>query len=333
MSRFSLHSSSPFLQQVLRSFKVRRLSESTQKTYIRWIRDFIAYYDCTHPKLLHNREVADFITHLAADLGVGPSSQNQALSALLHLYRHVIRKPLGDDINTIVWAKKAEKLPVVYSHSDITAFLQHLRDPFRLMVLLALCSGLRKSECCDLTIGSLDFERGVIRVCKAKGNKDRETYLPAILESPLQRAVAQARLTHQLDSERAALQARAPEQHQPTLHVPVHARDQFLFTTDRYGTCTRTGQWIRKPISRQYLGKVMNQALVKANLGGKGSFHSLRHTFASHAYHHGMNLRELQILLGHSSVETTLIYTHLLPGGRKPLISPLDDPPSDENKP
>src|SRR5690606_35923615 len=175
-----LHSKSPFLQQVIRSFKAHRLTETTQKTYIRWIRDFIDYHQHRHPKQLHDREVGAFITHLAVNLGVGPSSQNQALSALLHLYRYVVEKPLGEHIDNLVWAKKPAKLPVVYSRPEIMLFLAHLQEPFRLMTLLALCSGLRKSECCNLTLGNLDFERGVIRIENSKGGKTRETYLPTV---------------------------------------------------------------------------------------------------------------------------------------------------------
>jgi len=327
MSRYALNSKSPFLQQVLRSFKAHRLSEATQKTYIRWIRDYIDYHQQQHPKQLHDREVGAFITHLAADLEVGPSSQNQALSALVHLYRYVLEKPLGEHIDNLVWARKAQKLPVVYSRPEIMSFLAYLHEPFRLMTLLALCSGLRKSECCNLTLGNLDFERGVIRIENSKGGKTRETYLPTVLEESLRMAVEKARLTYRMDVERTRLPAQFPEQrlYNKPLQVVAHERDQLLFYTERYGICELSGHLVRKSISRHHLGKVMKAALAKANLEGKGSFHSLRHTFASHAYHHGANLRELQVLLGHSSVETTMIYTHLLPGGRKPVVSPIDE--------
>ncbi len=319
MSLYSLQSSSPFLTSVIRSFQTVGMQETTQKTYIRWIREFLAFFgNIRHPKDISEVEVAQFITHIAVDMNLGFSSQNQALCALVHVYKYVVRRPLGD-MDNLLWAKKPKKLPMVYSSTDISGFLSFLEGDIKLMVKLALCTGLRISECCQLTVQCLDFDRGVIRVIAGKGNKDRETYLPAILEAELVNLIQIARSRYDQDQFRSM---QFTPQSEP-LFIAKDISHQYLFTPENYRWNAHTQTLGRFPYSRQYVRKVFMQSLEKAGIGGKGSFHTLRHTFATHSYHHGMNIRELQIVLGHSSVETTQIYTHML-GGRKAVVSPID---------
>lgn len=318
MSRYHLKSSSPFITSVIRSFQAVGMQTTTQQTYIRWIREFIAFHDKRHPQTLSEKDVAQFITHIAVDKGLSYSSQNQALCALIHMYKYVIARPLGD-LDNLLWAKKPKKLPIVYSKDEISRFLSYLSGDMLLMVKLALCSGLRISECCDLTICSLDFERGVIRVFSGKGNKDRETYMPAILEADLMVAVGVATLRFKQDKLRLV---EAQYSSQPFI-LANDISHQALFTPEYYRWSRSLQKFGRFAYSRQHVRHNFQLALQAAGIGGKGSFHSLRHTFASYSFHHGMNIRELQIIMGHSSVETTEIYTHLL-GGRKPVISPLD---------
>jgi site-specific recombinase XerD len=323
MSRYKLESNSPFLTSVIRSFKAVGMKESTQRTYIRWIREFLAYFgNVRHPKDISEADVAQFVTHIAVDLDLGYSSQNQALCALVHMYKYVVRKPLGD-MDNLLWSKKPKKLPSVYSKKDITDFLAHLDGDIKLMVKLALCTGLRISECCQLTVGALDMERGVIRVISGKGDKDRETYLPAVLEAEMVHALNVARSRYEQD----LIRELQPNAQPKPFERAKDLQRQFIFTPENYRWNANTKSYGRFPYSRQYVRKVFNQSLKDAGIGGKGSFHTLRHTFATHYYHHGMNIRELQILLGHSSVETTQIYTHIL-GGMRPIVSPID---SDNN--
>ena len=307
---------------VIRSFQTKRLAESTQRTYIRWVRDFLEFYgNNRHPKDITEDEVAKFITHIAVDLKLAFNSQNQALCALVHVYKYVIKRPLGE-LDNLLWANKPKQLPLIYSQKEAQDILSNIEDPVCLMVKVALCAGLRISECLHIKIKSVEFDRNVIRVFQGKGNKDRETYLPASIKDELKTRVLHAQATYQQDKARHDSQKNNKEGTW-LLIIPAIEREQYLFTPEMYQRDRQLNALKRKPYSRQYVSRCFKNALKSAGIEGKGTFHCLRHTFASFSYHNGVSLRELQVVLGHSSIKTTQIYTHLLPG-RNPVISPLD---------
>ncbi len=328
MSRYSLTSNSPFIQSVIRSFQAKGLSESTQRTYIRWVRDFLAFYgNKRHPKDITEDEVAKFITHIAVDLELAYNSQNQALCALVHVYKYIVKIPLGE-LDNLLWANKPKSLPTVYSQQEAKKILANLEDPVCLMVKVALCAGLRISECLHLKIKNIEFDRNVIRIYQGKGNKDRETYLPLIIQGELKARVDHAKATYQQDRARYEHQ-HSNQQTTLPLEIPPYEREQYLFTSETYYKDKKKSVLYRKPFTRQYVGRCFRKALEDSGLEGKGTFHCLRHTFASFSFHNGVSLRELQVVLGHSSIKTTQIYTHLLPE-KGPVISPLDTLYNDE---
>lgn len=316
---------SRLLEQVREAVRTRHYSIRTEEAYIRWVREYILFCGKRHPSELGAREVSAFISHLAVRRKVAASTQTQALSALLFLYREVLALPIGwvDDVER---AKKPKRLPVVFTREETRAVLGHLREEAWLMASLLYGSGLRLMECVRLRVKDIDLERREIIVRDGKGGKDRVTVLPASLVEPLRRQLERARALHELDLREGFGHVYLP--YALARKYPAAEREwcwQYLFPARQRSRDPRTEREQRHHIAETVLQKAVKRAVRAAQVAKPGSCHTFRHSFATHMIESGFDIRTVQELLGHASVETTQIYTHVLNKGGRGVKSPLDE--------
>lgn len=300
-------------------------SGRTAQTYCDWIRRFVLFHDRRHPQSMSDREVAAFLTHLAKELNVSAPTQNQALNALLFLYKHVLRQPIGIS-GEIVRAKRGRRLPVVLSIAEVRAVLREMRGTPKLCATLMYGSGLRLSECVSLRVKDVDLERCEILVRAGKGNKDRRVPLPAVTISALR---SQAKRTEALlhADLRRNIQG-PPLPHALDRKLPNASRElswQYLFPATRTFTERTTGIQRRHHYHETALQRAFGSAVKEARLTKRATCHSLRHSFATHLLESGTDIRTIQELLGHTSLRTTMIYTHVLNRGGLGVKSPADN--------
>lgn len=319
------NSTSPFLQQVRNAIRVRHYSIRTEQAYVDWIRRFILFHGKRHPNELGEADVGRFLTWLAVERNVAPSTQNQALNALVFLYRHVIDRPLGD-ITNAARAKKPQKLPVVLTQDETKRLFRHLDGNQWLPVCLLYGSGLRLMECLRLRVKDLDFDHRAIVVRCGKGGKDRVVTLPDVLVVPLQRHLESVRNLHEKDLRDGfgavylpyALARKYP-------NAPKSWAWQYVFPAAKRSTDPRTAVVRRHHLDDSCLQKAVKQAVLRAGIHKPASCHTLRHSFATHLLERGMDIRTVQEQLGHKDLRTTQIYTHVLQRGGNAVISPLGD--------
>jgi integron integrase len=314
-----MHSRPPkLMDRVKATMRVKRYSPRTEKTYCYWIRFFIRFHGVRHPLSMGAPEVKVFLEYLAMERHVAAATQNQALNALVFLYRHILEQPLGD-IGEFSRAKRPRRLPVVLSHEQVTQVLSHLSGPMRLMGSLMYGSGLRLLETCRLRVQDIDFERQLVTVRAGKGDKDRTTLLPAICIPCLQQQIstAQRQLDYRLAQGRVpvtlphALNSKYP-------NAEISLAWQWLFPASR--PCfDDTGKVVLHHIHPSAVQKAVKHAMRAT----PGSCHTLRHSFATQLLSQGTDIRTVQELLGHKSLETTQIYTHVLGKGFAGVRSPL----------
>jgi integron integrase len=319
--------SSPRLLDQVRA-KLRRLglARRTEEAYVGWIRRFVLANGKRHPVAMGALEVEAFLTGLAMHGHVAPATQNQALSALLFLYREVlgIELPWMDEIRR---AKRPQRLPVVLARNEVGALLDELQGLPWLMASLLYGSGLRLMECVRLRAKDVDFERHEITVRQGKGGKDRRTMLPVRLEAPLRAQLDEARRVHERD-----LAAGFGEVWLPDALARKYkgaAREwgwQYAFPADRRSTDPRSGVVRRHHVDESVLQRAVKGAARQARIGKPATCHTLRHSFATHLLEAGYDIRTIQELLGHKDVATTQIYTHVLNRGGAGVLSPLDGP-------
>ncbi|HJU08546.1 MAG TPA: integron integrase [Rhodanobacteraceae bacterium] len=315
----------PKLLDQLRA-RMRRLGLSvrTEEAYVGWVRRFILANDKRHPRELGARQVESFLTHLATRAHVSASTQNQALSALLFLYREVLQQelPWMDDIRR---AKRPERLPVVLSREEVAALLAEMTGVSWLMASLLYGSGLRLMECVRLRVQDVDFLRREIVVRHGKGGKDRRTMLPAMLIEPLQNQFAEARRIHERDLRAGFGEVWLPDA--LARKYPNAAREwswQYLFPASTRSTDPRSGIVRRHHLDESVLQRAVKTAVRRARIAKPATCHTLRHSFATHLIEDGYDIRTVQELLGHKDVSTTQIYTHVLNRGGLGVYSPLD---------
>lgn len=305
------------------ALRARQYSVSTQKAYIQWVLRFIRFHGIRHPRELGEVEVAAFLSHLVTEENVAASTQNQALCALVFLYREVVGRPLGD-LGPYRFAQRARRLPVVLTVKEVGALIQALSPPYRLMAELMYGSGLRVSECVSLRVQDIDFGRRAIVVRSGKGDKDRMTLLAGKVEAGLRRQIELARIRLEEDLELGFQGATLP--HAYRRKVPSAGRDigwQYLFASSRL--CQDVdGAYYRHHLDVSAVQRAVKQALGKTPIRKRAGCHVLRHSFATHLLESGTDLRTIQTLLGHRSVKTTQIYTHVATRGALGAISPLD---------
>ena len=312
------------LDQVRDQIRTRHYSIRTEEAYLRWIREYILFFDKRHPAELGANEISTFLSHLAVQRNVAASTQNQALSALLFLYREVLDLPI-DWVDDVERAKKAKRLPVVFTRDEVKAVLSHLRGEMWLMASLLYGAGLRLMECVRLRVKDLDFARSQIIVREGKGDKDRVTVLPPPLVEPLQRQLERAKALHEMDIREGFGHVYLP--YALARKYPQAEREwgwQYVFPAAKRSLDPRTGREQRHHLAETALQKAVKAAVRAAGIHKPGSCHSLRHSFATHLLEAGYDIRTIQELLGHADVSTTMIYTHVLNRGGKGVKSPLE---------
>ena len=315
------------MDEVRGKLRANHYSLRTEAAYVGWILRFIRANRLRHPREMGGPEVEQFLTHLAVRGNVAASTQNQALSALLFLYRKV----LGVDLpwmENVVRAKRPRRLPTVLSAGEVRTLLELMPARPRLLASLLYGTGMRLMEGLRLRVKDVDFERREIVVRDGKGGKDRRTMLPASLEAGLREALAHALRLHAADL--ADGHGRVWLPHALARKYPNAAAEpawQYLFPADALSVDPRDGTKRRHHIGEEALSRHIKQAALRARLAKTVSAHTLRHSFATHLLESGYDIRTVQALLGHKDLATTQIYTHVLGRGAGAVRSPLDAAP------
>ena len=312
------------LDQVRGRLRLKHYSLRTEQAYIYWIGRYIRAWLPRHPRDLDGAAVEAFLTGLATRDRVAASTQNQALSALLFLYREVLGVELAW-MENVVRAKRPQRLPVVLSRAQVGRLLERLAGREALMAGLLYGSGLRLMECVRLRIKDVDFGRNEIVVREGKGGKDRRTVLPQSLREPLLAQAAEARRVHARDCEAGHGEVWLPDA--LARKFPNAAREpgwQYLFPAPRRSSDPRGGAVRRHHVDEKGLQRAVKAACRAAGLDKPASCHTFRHSFATHLLEAGHDIRTVQELLGHKDVATTQIYTHVLGRGASAVRSPLD---------
>lgn len=314
----------PLLEQVREAIRVRHYSIRTEDAYVDWIRRFIVFHGKRHPAEVGAPEVEAFLTHLALERRVAPATQNQAKSALLFLYKEVLRIELPW-LDEIVGAKGRQRLPVVLTPHEVRSLLQELDGTTWLVAALLYGTGMRLLEALRLRVKDVDFARRELLVRNGKGGKDRVTVLPENLMLPLREQLARAHLRHEHDVAAGWGEVWLPDA--LAQKYPRAARAwgwQWVFPSPVRSQDPRTGAERRHHLNEASVQKAVSGAARRAGIVKPCSPHVLRHSFATHLLQDGYDIRTVQELLGHSDVKTTMIYTHVLNRGGRAVRSPLD---------
>ena len=312
------------LDQVRNKIRFKHYSIRTEQAYVDWIRRFILFHNKRHPREMGAPEVETFLTHLATVGRVSASTQNQALCALLFLYREVleIELPWLDNIHR---AKRSQKLPVVLTLNEVRAMLARMEGLDWLMASLLYGSGMRLMECVRLRVKDLDFEMKQIAVRDGKGGKDRVTMLPERLIVPLRDHLAKVRAVHEQDLHDGFGSVYLPyalERKYPNANKEWGW--QYVFPSKSLSVDPRSRIKRRHHRDEQTLQRAIKRAVRESGITKPASCHTLRHSFATSLLHNGYDIRTVQELLGHRDVKTTMIYTHVLNRGGRGVVSPLE---------
>jgi integron integrase len=315
--RFSL------LGRLRARLRTRHYSRRTEQAYVYWVRRFVLYHGRRHPRTMGSREISAFLTYLATERKVAAATQNQALAALLFLYRHALGVTVGY-VQGIERAKRPVRLPVVLTQNDVRKLLRALRGMPRLCGLLMYGAGLRVSECVSLRVKDVDFERHEITVRGGKGGKDRRVPLPRVAAVALRAHMERVRLGHAWDTARAVRTSALPD----SLGVKLPHADrewpwQFVFPAHRVYRDS-AGQLRRHHLHASAVQKAVTAAARSCDFDKRVTCHALRHSFATHLLESGSDIRTIQELLGHTDLRTTMIYTHVLNRGGLGVSSPAD---------
>ncbi len=311
------------LDQVRRACRTKHLSLRTEKAYVSWARRFVRYHGTRHPRELREADVRAFLSHLAVERQVAASTQNQALSALLFLYTHVLESPLGE-LGELVRANRPKRLPVVLTRAEVRAVLAHLQGVNLLVASLLYGSGLRLLEGLRLRLKDVDFSHSQIIVRDGKGQKDRVTVLPTSVTEPFKRHLGIVRLTHEGDL--AAGYGTVYLPYALARKYPKAASAwgwQYVFPASKRSQDPRSGVVRRHHRSEQAIQYAVRRAVGASGIDKPASCHTFRHSFATHLLEDDADIRTVQELLGHKDLRTTMFYTHVM-GRGVAVRSPLD---------
>lgn len=312
------------LTQLSQAIRSRHYSRKTEATYIHWIKRFIFFHHVRHPKDMAEPEINAFLTHLAVKEHVSASTQNQALCAIIFLYKYVLNRKIGD-IGEVIRAKQSRYIPVVMTKDEVKAVVGNLTGDKKLMISLMYGTGLRLMECLRLRVQDIDFGRNEITVRDGKGAKDRITMLPESLKEPLRQHLVKVKSVHESDIKDGWGYVQMPyalDRKYP--NAPRDWRWQWVFPQEKRWKNTKTGEQGRHHVHETLLQKAVKEAVIKAGIPKHIGCHTFRHSFATHLLENGYDIRTIQELLGHKDVSTTMIYTHVLSKGGHGVKSPFD---------
>ena len=312
------------LEQLRNRVRFKHYSLATERQYVHWVKRFILFHNKRHPHEMGPAEVEAFLTHLAVDGHVSASTQNQALSALLFLYREVLEQDLPW-MQDVVRVKRPARLPVVLTQTEVAEVLERMQGVHGLMARLLYGTGMRLMEVVRLRVKDVDFERLEIVVRDGKGGKDRVTMLPRKLATPLQEHLVWRRRLFEDDTAKGMAEVFLPdalERKYP--NAGTSWGWQYIFPSGSYSVDPRSGVERRHHMDEKLLQRSMKKAVQAAGIAKPATPHTLRHSFATHLLQSGYDIRTIQELLGHADVATTMIYTHVLNQGGKGVASPLD---------
>ncbi|HMM56061.1 MAG TPA: integron integrase [Rudaea sp.] len=312
------------IDEVRRKLRYKHYSLRTEQAYLGWIRRFILASGKRHPRELGGGDIEVFLSRLATLDNVAAGTQNQALSAILFLYKQVLRID-PPWLSNVVRAKRTRRVPTVLSRDEVRRLLAAMDARPWLLASLLYGSGMRIMEALRLRVKDVDFARNEITVRDGKGSKDRRTVLPRSLVEPLQREIERTRILHEHDLAEGFGAVWLP--HALARKNPGAERDfawQYVFPSERRSTDPRGGAVRRQHVDDAVLSRALKQARERAGIIKPLSAHTLRHSFATHLIESGSDIRTVQELLGHKDVATTQIYTHVLNRGGNGVISPLD---------
>lgn len=311
------------LERVRGAIRVRHLSLRTEKAYLQWIRRYILFHRKRHPLEMGEKEINEFLTHLAVEKRVSPSTQTQALCALLFLYRTVLEREIGD--LELVRAKRRRKLPVVLTREEVRSVLCHLQGRDHLFITLLYGTGMRLMEGLRLRVKDIDFSFDQITIRDGKGAKDRVTMLPDSVKLALREHLESVKTLHDQDLREGGGEVYLPYAlSSKYVNAPAAWAWQFVFPAPDLSVDPRSGARRRHHVHERWMQRAFQEAVRKTGISKSATCHTLRHSFATHLLMSGYDIRTVQELLGHSSVKTTMIYTHVLNRGGRGVQSPLD---------
>jgi len=312
------------LDQMRHHIRLRHYSRRTEVSYLQWVRRYVHFHGKRHPRDLGAQHVTAFLSALANDSNVAASTQNQALAALLFLYKEVLRVELPW-LGEIVRARRPRRLPVVLTHAEAHAMLSRMEGVHALMAKLMYGTGMRLAECLELRVKDVELVRHEVIVRQGKGAKDRITMFPNTLVGDMAAHLDQVRRIHEADRARQVAGVELP--HAYAIKNPEAAKSWswfWVFPQDHLSTDPRSGIVRRHHVYGQTFQRSLRRAALKAGIVKPVSSHTLRHSFATHLMEAGYDIRTVQELLGHKDVSTTMIYTHVLNRGGRGVVSPLD---------
>jgi integron integrase len=312
------------LEQVSDAIRLKHYSYRTEQTYREWIKRYILFHKKRHPKEMGAEEIQQFLTYLATEKNISASTQNQALSAILFLYRNVLLKPI-DIPACLIRAEKSKTLPTVLTHAEALAVIHRMKGVPQLMAKILYGGGLRLTECLRLRVKDIDFGNHQIIVRDGKGEDDRFTVLPDSLIPELKEHLQTVRLIHERDLKAGYGVVYLPDA--LSRKYPNAAREwhwQYLFPSVSLSTDPLSRKTRRHHADPSVLQKAIRQAAKAVGIDKPVSPHTFRHSFATHLLQNGYDIRTVQELLGHKDVKTTMIYTHVLQRGGLAVKSPLD---------
>jgi len=312
------------LDRLREKIRLKHYSIRTEEAYADWVRRFVVFHGRRHPAEMGAAEVEAFLTHLAVEGGVAASTQNQAKSALLFLYKEVLGVELPW-LDGVASAKAPKRLPVVLTRDEVRAALDRTEGTPGLMLRLIYGTGVRVMECLRLRVKDVDFARREIVVREGKGFKDRVTMLPGTLAAPLREHLGRMRALHERDLREGGGEVYLP--YALARKYPAAGREwawQYVFPSARLSVDPRSGAVRRHHADEKSVQRALRQAVRDAGIHKPASPHTLRHSFATHLLEGGQDIRTVQELLGHKDVSTTMIYTHVLNRGARGVVSPLD---------
>jgi len=313
------------LDQVREALRTKHYSHRTEQTYVDWIKRYIIFHKKQHPNNLGVEEIREFIAHLATERKVAASTQNQALSSILFLYRTVLQKEI-DLLPELTNPSRPKRVPIVLTHAEAVSIINAMHGVPRIMVKILYGSGLRLMECMRLRVRDLDFENHQIIVRGGKGDDDRFTVLPDSVAADLKHILQDVKSIHQKDLRNGYGETALPN----ALNIKYKNAGkewgwQYIFPASRLSVDPQTGTLRRHHLDESVLQRAIRSAAKQLKIEKQVTAHTFRHSFATHLLQNGYDIRTIQELLGHKDVKTTMIYTHVLNRGASAVRSPLDD--------